>query len=188
MSDEDMASVATDPKRIVERALFVIGDQNTGKSTQLRSLFLDPRLGTQGRIPTWKFPGMYHRLGPGRWLYLRLTSPQEQRETLPNFLDNCARRLDPEKGRWSVACALQASPTKKTPGAPEVIEAFIQRFAPQRVRAVVLDPDCAGENRLCVPGLMKALRAIPNCEVMRVDATQRHAHGLEYTAYFYDGF
>ena len=104
------------------------------------------------------------------------------------FWTTVARRLDPEKGRWSVACALQASPTKKTPGAPEVIEAFIQRFAPQRVRAVVLDPDCAGENRLYVPGLMKALRAILNCEVMRINATQRHAHGLEYATYFYDGF
>ena len=36
----------------IERALFVIGDQDTGKSTQLRSMFLDGRLGNQGEVPT----------------------------------------------------------------------------------------------------------------------------------------
>ena len=38
----------------IERALFVVGDQNTGKSTQLRSMFLDWRLNIQGVVPTTK--------------------------------------------------------------------------------------------------------------------------------------
>ena len=40
----------------IERELFVIGDQDTGKSTQLRSMFLDWHLGTQGEVPTENNP------------------------------------------------------------------------------------------------------------------------------------
>ncbi|MCY3775664.1 MAG: hypothetical protein OXH11_06750 [Candidatus Aminicenantes bacterium] len=68
-----------------------------------------------------------------------------------------------------------------------MIKAFIQRLAPEGVRAVVLDPDRYGNTRTYVPGLMKALQSVPNCEVVSVDATSRDAHGMEYAAYFYDG-
>lgn len=66
----------------IERALFMIGDQNTGKSTQLRSMFLDWRLGNQGNIPTARNVRNMYALSNERWLYLRLTSPHEMRETL----------------------------------------------------------------------------------------------------------
>ena len=35
-----------------ERALFIVGEQNSGKSTQLRSMFSDPRLGSDGSVPS----------------------------------------------------------------------------------------------------------------------------------------
>lgn len=38
--------------RYLERVLFVVGNRHTGKSTQLRSMFLDVRLGSNGQIPT----------------------------------------------------------------------------------------------------------------------------------------
>jgi hypothetical protein len=39
------------PSYHFERALFVVGEPNSGKSNQLRSLFRDIRLGTGGTIP-----------------------------------------------------------------------------------------------------------------------------------------
>ena len=59
----------------IERALFVIGYPDTGKSTQLRSMFLDWRLGTQGQVPTASNVRKTYALSNERWLYLRLTSP-----------------------------------------------------------------------------------------------------------------
>ncbi len=35
----------------IERALFVVGEPNDGKSTQLRSLFSDRRFGPDGKVP-----------------------------------------------------------------------------------------------------------------------------------------
>ena len=68
--------------RYVERALFLIGNQNTGKSTQLRSMFLDWRLSMQGQIPTSHNLADSYQLSNERWLYLRLTSPHEADEAL----------------------------------------------------------------------------------------------------------
>jgi len=34
----------------LERALFVVGNRHTGKSTHLRSMFLDVRLGATGKF------------------------------------------------------------------------------------------------------------------------------------------
>ena len=53
----------------IERALFVIGDQDTGKSTQLRSMFLDWHLGTQGEVPTASNVRKTYALSNERWLY-----------------------------------------------------------------------------------------------------------------------
>jgi hypothetical protein len=39
------------PTYYFERALFIVGEQNSGKSTQLRSMFRDVRLGTSGIVP-----------------------------------------------------------------------------------------------------------------------------------------
>ena len=66
----------------VERALFIVAPRNFGKSTTLRSMFRDHRLGTAGKIPKApKLPDEY-RLGNERRLYLRLTSPHEANESL----------------------------------------------------------------------------------------------------------
>ena len=76
----------------IERALFVVGDQNTGKSTQLRSMFLDWRLNIQGVVPTTKKVRITHALSNERWLYLRLMSPHETGEMLDEFPDDSGKR------------------------------------------------------------------------------------------------
>ena len=97
-----------------ERALFVGGETNSGISNQLRSMFREIRLGTDGNIPTErKLPELY-RLSNERCLYLRLTSPHEAKETIgrkhgrngpTNFLEKTAQKIDentPRLGsRWN---------------------------------------------------------------------------------------
>ena len=176
----------------VERALFLIGDQNTGKSAQLRSLFRDPRLGNGGQVPDTRNIRNSYALSNERWLYLRLTSPHEKDETIEEFLDKCAHDMSPGHRtamtayRWNFAGALQVSATYKLCEGAKVIEAFGERFSPERMRGVILSPDWTGNTMEWndLKNLTNALREIPDCEVMTVDATCRQANGLMYADYF----
>ncbi len=177
------------PGAYIERVLFLIGEQNTGKSTQLRSMFLDWRLGKQGNVPTARNLPNSYPLSNERWLYLRLTSPHEASETLDQFLDKSAGEMlvnVPLARRWNFACPLQPTSTDILPDAPDVIEAFIRRFAPERVRAAILSPDRFG-NAMPSPNLQNMtsiLRALPGVEVMTMDATTRTGNGLIYADFF----
>ena len=173
----------------VERALFLVGDQNTGKSTQLRSMFLDWRLGKRGEVPLASNVPNSYPLSNERCLYLRLSSPHEAGEAIEAFLDKCAREMQSGAGgwrRWNFASAVQISATPDLPEGNEIIRAFIKRFTPERVRAVLLTPDRSG-NHLDPDGLRKLvadLRSLANCEVIMVDATSREANGLMYADFF----
>jgi hypothetical protein len=129
-----------------ERALFMVGEQNSGKSTQLRSMFRDVRLGTEGRIPDSRnIPEMY-RLSNERCLYIRLTSPHETGEWIKrrpreddkaeNFLDKTEDKFvrnTPDMGRrWNFACPLQPLAAKNIPDVVNTVEAFAGRFEPER--------------------------------------------------------
>lgn len=167
----------------VERAMFMIGDQNTGKSTQLRSMFLDWRLGNQGRVPTANRLRNGYALSNERWLYLRLTSPHEAGETLDEFFYKCAAAMQaagPLARRWNFAGALQPTSTSKLPNGPDVIARFIRRFPLERVRAVILSPDRAGNHMPPADyhRLMAALRAHSSVEIVTTDATTRTGNGL----------
>ncbi|HEV7676341.1 MAG TPA: hypothetical protein VGQ12_17550 [Candidatus Angelobacter sp.] len=70
------------PSYYFERALFVVGDPDAGKSNQLRSMFRDVRLGTGGKIPKEKKLPELYRLSNERCLYLRLTSPHKRKNPL----------------------------------------------------------------------------------------------------------
>ena len=175
--------------RYVERAMFLLGEQNTGKSTQLRSMFLDQRLGSAGQVPGAHNLANSYALSNERWLYLRLTSPHEAGETMDEFLDKCHSQMvsgpSPAR-RWNFAGALQVNAANQLSNAPDVIQQFSHRFVPERIRALVLCPDCTGNTMDWneVQKLTSALRAVPNCEVLTVDATDRYANGLLYTDFF----
>jgi hypothetical protein len=178
----------------VERVLFVVGEPNSGKSTQLRSMFRDVRLGTRGSIPRGggKIPELY-RLSNDRCLYLRLTSPHEMRETIgrkqhgrtapPNFLEKTAEKITahtPRLGkRWSFVSALQPNAANNMPNVVEVCRAFARYFNPERIRVVFLSPDRHGaylqEEHV---SLVLGLQEIPSAEICWIDARDRTANGL----------
>ena len=172
----------------IERALFLMGAQNTGKSTQLRSMFLDPRLGTVGEIPVANNLRNSYALSPHRSLYLRLTSPHEVGEDIQAFLAKSEYEMSPgpTARRWNFAGALQIDGTAKLPDGCEVIEAFVQAFAPERVRAAILSPSCRGETIgwRRIRSLTEELRTKADCEVIAVDATHLTANGLMFADFF----
>lgn len=173
----------------VERVLFVIGDQNTGKSVQLRSMFLDWRLGRKGEIPGSKNLPNAYPLSNERWLYLRLTSPHEANETLKEFLEKCEYEMQPYQAtarRWNLAGALQPNAANNMPDAVATISAFVTRFEPERVRAVIFHPD---KNGASIPHqdlltLYGGLQGIPQTEVILTDARNRTGNGLTYADFF----
>ena len=187
------------PTYYFERVLFVVGEQNSGKSTQLRSMFRDVRLGTEGRIPdATKIREMY-RLSNERCLYIRLTSPHEAGEWIKrrpreddeaeNFLDKTEDKLvrnTPDMGRrWNFACPLQPLVEKNMPDVIDTVEAFVSRFEPERTRVLFLSPD--RHDVLLQDGhlpLVDELRKIPSVEIAWIDARDRTPNGLLIADFF----
>jgi hypothetical protein len=159
----------------IERVLLVAGAQDTGKSTQLRSMFVDPRFGTSGTIPTARRVPESVILSPGRQLYLRLTSPHERGENAKEFLAKIVKRT--HTGRWCVASAVQVYAARNMPGLVEVVGEVIHRLAPERVRVAILSPDRHGSSLTEEIGLCDSLWGLAGCEVMMLDARSRTANG-----------
>ena len=172
----------------VERALFIVAPQDSGKSTALRSMFADPRLGTRGVVPKSKdklrLPADY-RLSRERRLYLPLTSLHEYGETLREFVDKTRGSMD--SGRWCYAGPFQPDAYKNMPDVVDCVAAFVEAFEPERVRVAFLSPNRHGQ---CVdtvlPGrdLSHELLSIESVEVMFLDGRRRGKNGLVLADFF----
>ena len=153
------------------------GAPNSGKSVQLRSMFLDLRFGTGGQIPTARNLRNTYELSPGRRLYLRLTSPHESKENLDEFLNKIEENTG-GLGRWSVASAVQIDSAYRMPRLRDVVAAIDGRFSPQRIQVAILSPDRHGTVLIGAPNLMQTLQEVPSCEVLCIDARSRKDNGL----------
>jgi hypothetical protein len=172
-----------------ERALFVVAPPDSGKSTQLRSMFLDRRLSRDGQVPSSaeypRLPDVCY-LSNERRLYLRLTSPHEAGETLEEFTGKINSKT--VTGRWCCAGPFQPDACKQMPNVVDSVQHFIKAFEPERVRVVFLSPT---RHRVILdsflPGrdLSQELLQIPRVEVACIDARQRLSNGL-FLADFFD--
>jgi len=126
----------------LERVLLVAGMQQAGKSTLLRRMFVDPRLGTGGTIPTAaRIPLI--SLSRERCLFVRISSPHERGETLNQFfkkLDWTMRRAWNQFWRFNFACAMQPQATQTTPDLVTICVEIQRRLWPERVRVVQINP------------------------------------------------
>ena len=168
--------------RIVERALFLVGRQDTGKSTQMRSMFLDKRFGTAGQVPLKSGPRKVHLSGE-RTLLLRKNSPHEKGDDLKSYLDSIDG--DMGLGRWCIAASLHPQESTYMPAADEVVASFGKRFRPERTRVCILSPIKTGAvlpDRLTGP-LRKRLHALGS-EVLTIDASRKTANGLMLADFF----
>jgi hypothetical protein len=182
-----------------ERALFVVGEPNSGKSNQLRSMFRDVRLGNRGNIPTERKLPDFYRLSNERCLYLRLTSPHEAKETIgrkhgrngpTNFLEKTAKKIEentPRWGsRWNLAGTLQPYSGNHMPDVVATCRAFVRYFNPERTRVVFLSPDrhgaCLQETEHME--LVDGLRTIESVEVCWIDARDRTVNGFLLADFF----
>ena len=174
-----------------ERVLFVVGDPNTGKSTQLRSMFRDTRFGKMGIIPTDNKLSDFYRLSNERCLYLRLTSPHEMNESANEFLKKTATKIAakiPRLGsRWNFACPLQPNKENKMPDVVDTCLKFANYFRTERMRVVFLNPNWRGDSlpRSAYIGFIDRLRKVPSVEICSIDARDRTVNGL-FLADFFD--
>jgi len=180
----------------LERVLFVVGEPNSGKSNQLRSMFRDVRMGTGGNVPTGRRLDQVYRLSNERSLYLRLTSPHEAGESIGkkrrkrNFLEKTAAIIDantPRFGRrWNFAGALQPRSGHNMPDVVAACRAFVRHFDPERTRVVFLSPDRHGVSLQAAEhmDLVDGLREIPSTEVCWIDARNRNVNGLLLADFF----
>jgi hypothetical protein len=177
----------------IERVLFVVGEPNTSKSTQLRAMYRDVRLHHEGRIPSGKRAPKLpeaERLSNERSIYVRLTSPHEMRESLKEFLDKTDDRIERwrkkfRNDRWNFAGALQPTPANKMPDVVRTVAAFRRRFSPERIRLVFLAPDRHGSSLSAtwLKGATRRLWAL-DAEVIKIDSRSRTANGLVLADFF----
>lgn len=168
----------------LERALFVVGPQDSGKSTQLRAMFLDRRLGSGGKIPTSRNLIETYYLSNERRLQLRLTSPHEYGEDPREFIEKTAAKM--ADGRWCFAGPLQPNAANQMPDVVESVGRFQRAFDPERVRVIILSPNRHGATlQSFLPGrdLPRELHAL-GAEVACVDAQNRTANGLFFADFF----
>lgn len=173
---------------LLERALFIVAPQDSGKSTTLRSLFLDRRFGTDGKPPPSskqrRLPQIYH-LSNERHLYLRLTSPHENNETPDEFIEKTKNNMG--SGRWCFAGPFQPDAFRKMPDVVASIEAFISAFEPERVRVAFLSPNRHRQvlNQFLPPrDLSQELLSIKNVEILCIDGRERGKNGLLLADFF----
>lgn len=159
-----------------ERVLLVAGEQNSGKSTQLRSMFLDPRLGRCRKIPQERNITVTYELSTDRSLYLRLSSPHEKNESLKDFIAKIRGKAS--SGRWCVCSAMQIAATDQMPGLIATVKGINSKLSPERIRVAILSPDQNGIVRSDLTELVEALQAISTCEVITIDARDRRSNGL----------
>lgn len=169
----------------LERALFVVGDPNTGKSVQLRSMFRDIRFSTDGIIPTGHNLQETYRLSNDRSIYIRLTSPHENGENIEEFFDKILTKIR-RPGRWNFAGPLQPNQSNtRMLDLVEIVEAFVDRFSPERLRVVFLSPDRNGDTVFDTTAPLDQLQNIGAVEVCAIDARNRRWNGL-FLADFFD--
>ena len=176
----------------LERVLLVVGDQNAGKSRLLRTMFIDPRLGTNCHIPTSPKIKLA-RLSRERGLYVRCTSPHEYGDTVDTFfrkIDRAMERAWWEFWRINIACAMQPTAANKMPDVVVVCQEFQRRLMPERLRLVQLGlrQDGAPGNLLSA-AQVDQLRSL-NVDVVTVDTRRsstasQHPNGL-FLADFFD--
>lgn len=172
----------------LERALFVVAPQDSGKSTTLRSLFLDRRLGRGGVPPP---AAEARRLAASYWisnerrLYLRLTSPHEWGESEAEFIDKTRETMG--NGRWCFACPLQPGAFRNMPDVVATVRAFRAAFSPERIRVAFLSPNRHGlqvEDFAAGRDLRDDLIQIPQVEVLCIDGRHRSVNGLLLADFF----
>jgi hypothetical protein len=126
----------------MERALFVLGGQNAGKSRMLRQMFVDTRLGTSGNIPDESIIKLVS-LSHDRCLHVRCTSPHEMKETIKEFfgkLDRTMERAWDKYWRFNLACALQPRAANNMPDVFTTLKALREEFEPERIRVIQINP------------------------------------------------
>jgi hypothetical protein len=172
----------------LERALFVVAPRDSGKSTTLRSLFKDRRLGTAGEIPAsaeQKRLAEIYWLSNERRLYLRLTSPHEVGENIEQFLSKTTGKM--VEGRWCFAAPLQPDAYQSMPDIVQTVRSFCSTFAPERVRVAFLSPTRHGvQVDDFIPGrdLLNELVQVQSLEIMCIDARRRGVNGLLLADFF----
>lgn len=178
-------------KATVERILVVCGLQNAGKSRLLRSMFVDPRLGTNRIIPT---PSRIKpaALSRERCLQVRCTSPHERGESIDEFfeeLDRARTAAWRTFWRFNYACALQPQSTVKTPDIVTFCREMKKRLIPERIRLVQIDPRQDGRRGIVLSSLeVDQLRSM-EVEILTVDGRReplgsQPPHGLVLADFF----
>lgn len=156
----------------LERCAFVLGRQNDGKSSQIRDIYRDVRLGDgktrigqAGRMQDWI------QISEHRHLLVRLTSPHEYGLDPQGYFDGIDQKVGLDtKYRWNYLSALQIDAFRNMPHPEIAIDAFQARFSPEKVRLFILCKSFGGlqQSQASLDRILKHKFA-SNVEIVQID-------------------
>lgn len=131
---------------VIDTLVAVIGDRNSGKSNQIRSIFEEPPLTTffGGYPPSPNIQRTY-LVDPDIELYVRLSSWHERGENWSQIKNDLQTAQTTPRRRFKAIVPLQVSATQSLSAGEKVISRLISSFNIRRTYAVWLDPAVSGQ-------------------------------------------
>ena len=160
----------------IDTLVLVIGDQNGGKSNQMRSIFEEHELYHQyGGYPTSGNIARHYLVPPDMELFLRLSSWHEKKQTYQDVVTDITQGKRYPDRRYKVFAAAQVTPTGSLMAGEDLFMQLFQDFSIRRGYAVWLNPDRSGRTPFAIgPGLASFLSANRQASALAIDSLALH--------------
>lgn len=126
----------------IDTLVMLVGDQNAGKSNQLRTIFEEPELyQVYNGYPQSNNIKRYYQVDPGMELFLRLSSWHEKGEDYQKVKRDIRRNHWDKRRRYKVLVPAQVTATPKLVAGELLFQWIVRDFQVRRAFIVWLSPD-----------------------------------------------
>jgi hypothetical protein len=160
----------------IDTLVMILGDQNAGKSNQMRTLFVQPELRHEyGGYPKPSMIARRYLVDPDAELLIRLSSWHERSEAYTDVKRDISNgRVAPQR-RYKVCIPAQVTATKSLMAGENLFIRLAKDFKIRRSFAVWLNPDRSGLTPFALsPTFAAFLSAHPEASALAIDSLALH--------------
>lgn len=160
----------------IDTLVMLAGDQNAGKSNQLRTIFEEPELYKfYGGYPQSSNIKRYYQVDPGMELFLRLSSWHEKGDDYQKVKRDIRRNHWDKTRRYKVLVPAQVTATPKLVAAELLFQRILHDFQVRRAFIVWLSPDRSNRHFGGLsPSLAKFLSQHREASSLAIDSLALH--------------
>lgn len=160
----------------IDSLVFIIADQRSGKSNQIRSLFEEFELyHVYNGYPQSNNIARSYEIHPDIELYMRLSSWHERDESYAEVKRDLKNGWMKRNKRYKVIAPAQVNGTSKLEDGEELFMRILSDFEVRRGFAVWLDPDCSERKNFALsPKMASFLSNHRNVSALAIDSLALH--------------